>query len=298
MSLRHRISPGTGRKGRQSIVNRRIQGQSLDGKPRGLERFFLRVFVITLIPLTVAGGIFLFLSVYLFLKGAPFLRLEEVRIEGNRRVSRDEILAITGLEGGPNILALDIKGMNRRLGEHPWIERCTIRRELPGTIRIAVREREPIALIHLGRLYYIDANGVVFDEARGRDKAAYPILTGVRREDLEKGEAKTRRLVQAAIHLLEISRRSPVLPYRSISQIHLDRAVGLLVYTMERGIEVRMGFGDFERKLSRLSRVWPTVRSMELCAVECSIPGKIIVQSKRVEAMRGSKKRSRQRDSK
>lgn len=265
----------------ERIMTPRTLRQDPGKRPKGSERFLLRVFIITLIPVTLAGATFLFLSVYLFLKGASFLRLKEVKIEGNRRVSSSKILAITDLEDGPNILSLDIKALNHRLGQHPWIEKSMIKRELPDTIYIVIQERSPIALIHLGKLYYVDENGTIFDQAMGRDKPAYPVLTGIRREDLEKGEKKAHLLLEKAIHMLKMTRDGRILPDQSISQIHLDRAVGLLVYTAKKGTEIRMGFDDFERKFQRLSQIWPTIRPMKLRAIDCTIPGKIIVQQKR-----------------
>lgn len=264
------------------MIGRRSR-KSLDERSKGHQTFLFRVFTVTLVLVALAGVIFLFLSLYVFLKGAPFLRLKQVKIEGNDRVSKNEILAIADLEGEHNILSLDIKALNRRLGQHPWIEKSTTKRVFPDGIHIVVQERKPMAIIHLGKFYYVDENGVIFDQARNREKAAYPILTGIKRENLEKGDRKAHLLLERALHLLKMTREARILPYRSISQIHLDRALGLLVYTVDRGTEVRMGFEDFEEKLRRFSKIWFYVRSMELDYIDLSIPGKIIVKQKRAD---------------
>jgi len=275
----------------------RMQTTNPNTRPKGYQRFLLRVSVITLIPLSVAGVTFLFLSLYLFLRGAPFLRLKEVEIEGNRRVPTDEILAIAEVEDKPNILSLDIKALNRRLEGHPWIEGSTIKRIFPDGIRIVIQERKPMALIHLGRLYYVDVNGEIFHEASGRERAAYPIVTGIRREDVENKERKAYMLLQKALQLLKMTQGNKILPYRSISQVHLDRAVGLLLYTTKKGTEIRLGFGDFERKLQRLSKIWPAIRSMELCFIDCTVPKRIIVGQKRSGKMSAFKQKTGQKHS-
>jgi cell division protein FtsQ len=266
--------------------------KTVSQKPKGYQSFLGRVFIITLIPVTVAGGIFLLLSLYLCLKEASFLRVREIRIEGNRRISTNEILAITGLKEGPNILALDIRALNRRLGQHPWIEKAMVKRRFPDGIHIVIEERKPLALIHLGRLYYVDQQGAIFHQAKDQEKAAYPILTGIRREDLEKGEKTACRLLQKALDLLRMTHGAGILPYRSISQIHMDRAIGLLVYTIDRGTEIRMGFDGFEGKFQRLSKIWPAIRSMEPDIVDCNIPEKIIVQPKRSDNMNASRQKT------
>lgn len=262
-------------------MNPRGSKRKIGSRPKGSQTFLLRVFIITLIPVVLAGATFLSLSLYLFLKEASFLRLKKIRIEGNKRVSTNEILAITELEREPNILSLDIKALNRRLGEHPWIEKSIMKRVFPDGIHIVIQERNPLAVIHLEKLYYIDEKGVIFHRATGREKAAYPILTGIRREDLERREKKAGMLLQKALQLLELTRHGKILPYGSISQIHVDRAIGLLVYTIDEGTEIRMGFDDFERKFQRLSQIWSVIGPMELSAIDCTVPGKIIVQQKR-----------------
>ncbi len=259
----------------------RISRRNIGKRSKGSQTFLLRVFIITLIPVTIAGAIFLSLSAYLFLRGASFLNLKEVEIKGNKRVSTNEILAIAELEDAPNILSLDIRALNRRLGQHPWIEKAMIKRVFPDGIQIVIRERNPMAVIHLGSLYYVDEKGVIFDQAEGDDKADYPILTGIKRENLENGEKKARMLLERALYLLKMTHNEKILPYRSISQIHLDRAVGLLVYTIDKGTEIRMGFDSFERKLQRLSKISSVIRSMELSSIDCTVPGRIIVQQKR-----------------
>ena len=248
---------------------------------KGYQRFLFRIFIITLIPVSLAGAIFLFLSLYLFLREAPFLRLTEATIEGNNRISKEEILAMTGLTEKPNILTLDIKTLNRNLGHHPWIEKSMIRRVFPDGIRIVIHERVPVAIIHLEKLYYIDENRVIFDEVNSGEKSAYPILTGISSEEIERDDRKLNLLLRAALHLLKVSQGNAILSYPSISQIHLDRAVGLLVYKIDKGTEFSLGFASFETKLERLSKIWPLIRSMELASIDCTIPERIIVRKKR-----------------
>jgi cell division septal protein FtsQ len=244
--------------------------------------FLFRVSIVSLVLVSLAGATFLFFSLYFFLRGASFLRVKEVRIEGNNRISTEKILAITELDD-ENLLSLDIKALSRRLAQHPWIEKSMIKRVFPNGIQIIIHERKPIAVIYLDRFYYVDAQGAIFDQAKGRDKAAYPILTGISREDLEKGDKKARILLRRAFDFIEIIQKDTIFPYRSISQIHLDRAVGLLVYTLDQGTEIRMGFDGFEKKLRRISKVWSIIRPMEADYVDAIIPGKIIVKRKRAE---------------
>jgi cell division protein FtsQ len=266
-------------------VNRKISTRDKGERAKGYQGFLLRVFVITLVPITLAGAIFLCLSLRTVLKRASFLRLKEVTLEGNNRVSRSEVLTVARLTDETNTLFVDIGEVSRRLTEHPWIEQSTVKRIFPDGIRIVIRERNPMALVRLERLYYLDEKGKIFDQAKASDETAYPVLTGLCREDLEKRDEKACRLLQTALHLLELTREVKILPYRSISQIHLDQAIGLLVITKDRGIKFHMGFNDFEGKFQRLSQIWRTIQSLEPSRIDCTIPNRIIVQPKRVDTM-------------
>ena len=266
-------------------MNRKISTQERGEKAKGYQGFLLRVFVITLIPITLAGTILLCLSLRMVLKGASFLRLKEITIDGNNRVSRSEVLTITGLTDETNTLFIDIGGVNRRLTGHPWIEQSTVKRIFPDGIHIVIQERNPMALVRLERLYYLDEKGKIFDQAKASDATAYPVVTGLRREDLEKRDERACRLLQTALHFLHLTRKVKFIPYRSISHVHLDRAIGLIVYTKDQDVEFHMGFNDFEGKFKHLSQIWRMIQALEPSHIDCTIPNRIIAQQKRVDRM-------------
>ena len=60
---------------------------------------------------------------------------------------------------GENILALDIDGLKARLRASPWVADATVVRALPDTVRVEIRERVPLALAELERLYLMDEDG-------------------------------------------------------------------------------------------------------------------------------------------
>jgi cell division protein FtsQ len=75
------------------------------------------------------------------------------------------VLAI--LEGlrGEHILATNLDTWRQRLLGSPWVEYASLRRLLPSTVEVVIRERRPLALARLGgNLYLIDDDGLVIDE--------------------------------------------------------------------------------------------------------------------------------------
>ena len=93
------------------------------------------------------------------------LTIATIRIRGNHRLAPGEILAL--LEGlrGQHILMTDLDTWRRRLLGSPWIEDAALRRVLPSTVEVVIRERQPMALARLhSTLYLVDEEGLVIDE--------------------------------------------------------------------------------------------------------------------------------------
>jgi POTRA domain, FtsQ-type len=103
--------------------------------------------------------------------GASSLQVSRIAVRGNERLSLGVVLALVdGLEG-QHILGVNLDRWQRRLLAYPWVEEAELRRVLPGTVEIVVRERRPMAIGRIGgRLYLVDPGGVVIDEwiARAR----------------------------------------------------------------------------------------------------------------------------------
>ena len=96
---------------------------------------------------------------------AHTLQVQDIRIRGNQHLAKGEVLAI--LEGlrGEHILATDLNEWRQRLMGSPWIEYAALRRLLPSTVEIVIRERRPLALARMGgTLFLIDDEGLVIDE--------------------------------------------------------------------------------------------------------------------------------------
>ena len=96
---------------------------------------------------------------------SPALRVAEITVHGNDRLSRGEALALLADLRGQNILSVDLDRWRARLLTSPWVESAVVRRVLPRTLDVVIRERVPMGIARLGRdLYLVDQHGVVIDE--------------------------------------------------------------------------------------------------------------------------------------
>lgn len=93
------------------------------------------------------------------------LRVRQIRVHGNDRLSSGEVRQrISELEGS-NILTVNIDRYRRKLLESAWVSDVALRRVLPSTVDVYVSERRPFGLCRFGsQLYLIDRHGKLMDE--------------------------------------------------------------------------------------------------------------------------------------
>ncbi len=88
------------------------------------------------------------------------LGVHDIQIEGTRRTPRDDVLAALGVNLGAPVLGVDIAAARRRVEDLPWVESARVERRLPAVVRVAVQERDPVALWQRdGRHVLVDAAG-------------------------------------------------------------------------------------------------------------------------------------------
>lgn len=132
----------------------------------------------------VLGGLALVAALWAGLPRAlrhlEFFRVRRVEFVGLRHGDPQELLRALGLGAGASVFD-DLAPLAGRLRAVPGVAEVEVGRRLPGTIRVALRELEPVALApRRGRLALMDSLGraLPFDPAR-----AAPDLPVVARAD-------------------------------------------------------------------------------------------------------------------
>ena len=138
-----------------------------------------------------------------------------------------------------------------------------------------------MAIIQLEELYYVDTQGEIFTPVGDRDEYNYPYVTGLSRRVLEKDPVEAKRLIAKALELLRIVSQEKVPPLEEISEIHMEKAFGIRCFTKVEGVEVKMGWEDFEEKLKRLPLIWSDLRRRGFSAVsiDCSDLKRMVVKT-------------------
>lgn len=90
------------------------------------------------------------------------LQVKAVYADGRRHTDRRLLEDQLGVAIGQPILGFDTEAAKARLEELPWVESASVGRFLPGTIRVRLEERKPLALWqHGGAFSLIDGEGGV-----------------------------------------------------------------------------------------------------------------------------------------
>ena len=227
-------------------------------------------------PFSIAAA-----SFYDFVLDNPYFSVREIQVRGVEKVSGSEIVAIAGLRRGTSIWKIDLAAIEKKIAKHAWVRRVLVRREFPHRIIIDVEERVPKAIVAIRKLYYVDADGLVFKEIGPGENVKYPLLTGLRAEELTNSDPLMRRRIQDAIRLGELmARRS-----HSLSEIHFETPDRLVVYTTDFPVALRMGWGDWEDKLERMERLMMLWKGSEarLASLDMSFQDQIVARLRRVQ---------------
>lgn len=99
-----------------------------------------------------------------WLTTSSYFSLSGIEVSGNRHLSAEEVVALTGAELGVNTLEMRISDIEDRLAANPWTDHVAVRRVLPDTLSIAITERVPTWWLRTGAgLCYAEADGSIID---------------------------------------------------------------------------------------------------------------------------------------
>jgi cell division septal protein FtsQ len=216
-----------------------------------------------------------------FVLESPYFSVGEIQVRGADKVRGDEVVTMAGLRRGMSIWSIDLANIEKRIGRHPWVRRVFVRREFPRRVIIDVEERTPKAIVALRKLYYVDADGVVFKEVGPGENVKFPLLTGLRAEQFTAPDPATRRRIQDAIRLSELM----VQRSHSLSEIHFAKPDRLVVYTTEYPIALHMGWGNWGEKLARMERLLALWKGNEerLASLDMSFRDQVVARLRRVQ---------------
>jgi cell division protein FtsQ len=224
-------------------------------------RWLRRFQLVTGILVVVSASLLVAWGLRRYLRQSPRFAVRAIEVEGHHRLTAPEIAKLAGVERGMNVFALDEQLAAHALSADPWIERATVTRELPGTVRIRVTEREARALAAVdGRLYLVDAGGEIFKQRAEGDPSDLPVVTGMEGELWAKDREAARVRMRRALELAAEIERVGIAARLPIEELHLESDGSLAVVVGSDGVELQLGRPPYRAKIERLERILVELR--------------------------------------
>lgn len=130
----------------------------------------------SLITIILAGIIYVFLS--------PIFNITDIIITGNEKILQEEILKLSQVNKGNNIFIKTKYSIMENIKENMYIEDVKIKRKLPGTLYIEVKERTLAYQIEYNENYvYIDSQGYILEISQEKENTI--ILKGCNTQEFE-----------------------------------------------------------------------------------------------------------------
>lgn len=146
------------------------------------------------------------------LRNSDVFILRDVEVTGIKKTSPEEIEALV-FASQKNTLKVDLKQIKLRLESHPWIQSAILWRELPGTIRVHILERKPVAIVSTGNLYLVDSDGHVIQTLeKSSEFSSLPVITGIT-------EISNEVQIRASLNFVETVSRDPAI-FQQVSEFH------------------------------------------------------------------------------
>lgn len=201
-----------------------------------------RVAIVLVCTALVAGA-------YAFATTTRVFALRDIEVRGNAHVATADILSALPFATGQNTLRADVDAAEEVIASHPWIASAHVHRELPNRVVVDVVERVAAGAVHVGSVYLVDADGVLFKTADGDEAKDLPLITGFDRASVRSHGATTQ--IAGALRLVA-KWRERGLP--RVGEIALAKT-GHLTFVTEHGARIALGVADETGFADRLVRV-------------------------------------------
>ncbi|HHW09429.1 MAG TPA: FtsQ-type POTRA domain-containing protein [Firmicutes bacterium] len=176
------------------------------------------------------------LALHVFLQSS-FFRLEHLVIEGTDDLSAGDFLALTGVEYGQNLYDMNLPELEERVKELPFVLSVHIQRRLPGSLKVSVTERLPVAAVVAGgHFWLVDKEGHVIGPKAPTE--SFLVVTGPDIPSrLEPGEVIDSPALRTAFTL---AGELPAHLQLELAEIQCAAGGGLYLLTRD-GVMVRFG---------------------------------------------------------
>lgn len=173
---------------------------------------------------------------------SPFFDIQNIKVEGQNKLSREYIINLSEVQLGQNILKLNISQIERNLKREPYIETIKVKREFPNGICISVVERKPIGIIsYMGSYILVDKNGIALELISKTKDYYLPEIKGIKLEKVTFGKSLLRENMEGlkvGLNILTLLNKDDL--FFRIEYVNVEDPQNLIL-CVDKRIEVNLG---------------------------------------------------------
>jgi len=192
---------------------------------------------------------------------ADALTITRITVSGNSRLSKGEVVTLLDGIRGANMLTVDLESWRVKLLSSPWVADAAIRRVLPGTVAVAIAERQPMGIGRVNDdLYLIDDRGGIIDQfGPNYAELDLPIIDGLAAAPRVSGLLidETRALLAGRV-LASLQTRPDLA--RRVSEIDVNDVRDAVLILKGDTALVRVGTEQFVERLQSYLDLAPALR--------------------------------------
>jgi cell division protein FtsQ len=214
-------------------------------------------------------------------RGDERFLLSRFEVRGNRVLTEEEVLELSGAVMGSNLLDVRISALEEAVAASPRVDRAQARRVLPDRVVVTLDEKAPAALVATGGdVVEVTSDGLVLPAAARTASVDLPVISGAVGE-VDTACTEFSQELTDALALLSRAREVSEGLWMEISEVRIAPGSGLVIYTVADGAEIRVGSGALgSSDLERLWRVLCDVRDrgLEAEAIDLRFEDQVIVR--------------------
>jgi len=185
------------------------------------------------------------------------LEVQRVLVDGSRIIPAQQLYAMSGITIKSSLYGGDMYAVRNRILAQPFIKSVSVHRQYPDVVRIRVKEREPIATLNNGSMYYLDEESFLLPYVQTTAKLDLPMINGVSEtQKIHPGDHVSQPEIQQAIQLLQVAQVIDSSMYHFISEVNMNGGGDIILYSTDVGVPIYLGRGDIPKKLLTLQSFW------------------------------------------
>ena len=233
-----------------------VERQEITGRPGTQKSGRKRWGMWLLIP---EVAIFLLLFVFAT-EWKESLVVQHVVVSGARLLPATDVYGWAGVPMKKSLFGTNLFDIYGKVAAQPFVKTASVSRQLPDAVHIHIEEREPIASLNIGQMYFIDEDGVLLPHLHTVVNLDVPVINGIGAIDqVHVGEVVVSNEVFQAIEILKTARVVDTAIYRLISEVNMNNGGDITLYSVDSGVPIILGRGEIGRKLVTFRAFWDAI---------------------------------------